>query len=167
VVINLGRRVARQYVCEKTISCATCLTCLPPGRRLPQPCASVLAQGTKPPSQTEFVSDNKPSEPPVVCQSVMEQLPKCQTFVSRFNYAAAGKIESNPDEIRHVACAGVDPSFSYDILNRLTSMTSPAGTTSYHYDPVIGRLDRITSPEGMVFSFTYNKGRLGKCNSTN
>ena len=101
-----------------------------------RPCPSALSQETTPPSQTAIVSDNKPSEPPVVCSAVTDQLPKCQTYVSRFNYAAAGKIESSPDQIARVASAGVDPSYSYDRLDRVLTMTSPAGTTSYHYDSI-------------------------------
>jgi RHS repeat-associated protein len=122
---------------------------------------------TASPGKTAIVSNTKPKKSPahymkspLVCPAIMEQLPKCQKFVSRFNYAAAGKIVSNPEQISTVACAGVDPLYSYDILNRVTSMTSPAGATSYHYDPVNGMLDRITSPEGKVFSYAYNKGQL-------
>jgi RHS repeat-associated protein len=47
-----------------------------------------------------------------------------------------------------------------DPLDRVTSMTSPAGTTQYHYDTITGRLDRITSPEGKEFTYGYNHGQL-------
>ena len=47
-----------------------------------------------------------------------------------------------------------------DPLDRVTSMTSPAGTTQYHYDTVTGRLDKITSPEGKQFTYAYNHGQL-------
>jgi RHS repeat-associated protein len=39
-------------------------------------------------------------------------------------------------------------------------MTSPAGTTQYHYDTITGRLDKITSPEGKEFTYSYNHGQL-------
>jgi hypothetical protein len=39
-------------------------------------------------------------------------------------------------------------------------MTSPAVTTNYHYDTITGRLDRITSPEGKQFTYSYNHGQL-------
>jgi RHS repeat-associated protein len=47
-----------------------------------------------------------------------------------------------------------------DPLDRVTSMTSPTGTTYYHYDTLTGRLDRITSPEGKEFTYSYNHGQL-------
>jgi uncharacterized protein RhaS with RHS repeats len=39
-------------------------------------------------------------------------------------------------------------------------MTSPVGTTTYHYDTTTGRLDKITSPQGKEFVFTYDRGQL-------
>jgi len=39
-------------------------------------------------------------------------------------------------------------------------MTSPAGTTTYHYDTITGRLDKITSPEGKEFTYSYDHGQL-------
>jgi RHS repeat-associated protein len=39
-------------------------------------------------------------------------------------------------------------------------MTSPAGTTKYHYDTTTGRLDKITSPEGKEFTYSYDHGQL-------
>jgi len=39
-------------------------------------------------------------------------------------------------------------------------MTSPAGTTYYHYDTLTGRLDKITSPDGKQFTYGYNHGQL-------
>jgi YD repeat-containing protein len=39
-------------------------------------------------------------------------------------------------------------------------MTSPAGTTKYHYDTLTGRLDEIESPQGKKFRYTYNHGQV-------
>jgi RHS repeat-associated protein len=50
--------------------------------------------------------------------------------------------------------------YTYDLLDRVTSMTSPAGTTTYHYDTTTGRLDKITSPEGKEFTYSYDHGQL-------
>ena len=50
--------------------------------------------------------------------------------------------------------------YTYDLLDRVTSMTSPAGTTKYHYDTTTGRLDKITSPEGKEFTYSYDHGQL-------
>jgi len=50
--------------------------------------------------------------------------------------------------------------YTYDLLDRVTSMTSPAGTTTYHYDTITGRLDKITSPEGKEFTYSYDHGQL-------
>lgn len=57
-------------------------------------------------------------------------------------------------------CRNGDPAYSYDVLNRIKSMTTPVGTTTYHYDSLTGRLDKITSPEGKEFSYQYNRGQL-------
>jgi RHS repeat-associated protein len=57
-------------------------------------------------------------------------------------------------------CKNGDPMYTYDPLDRVTSMTSPAGTTNYHYDTTTGRLDKITSPEGKEFNYSYNHGQL-------
>lgn len=57
-------------------------------------------------------------------------------------------------------CPDGDPVYTYDKLDRVTSMTSPVGTTEYEYDPVTGRLTKIVSPEGKEFIFSYDRGQL-------
>ena len=57
-------------------------------------------------------------------------------------------------------CKNADPSYTYDVLDRVTSMASPAGTTTYQYDSITGRLASITSPEGKTFTYSYNHGQL-------
>jgi uncharacterized protein RhaS with RHS repeats len=47
-----------------------------------------------------------------------------------------------------------------DQLDRMTSMTSPAGTTTYHYNDTTGRLETITSPEGKTFRYSYDRGQI-------
>lgn len=45
--------------------------------------------------------------------------------------------------------------YSYDARGDRTSMTGPGGTTSYTYDP-LQRLSSVTDPSGGAFDFTYN-----------
>jgi RHS repeat-associated protein len=58
------------------------------------------------------------------------------------------------EEINH------DPVHTYYILSRVTSMTTPAGTTSYEYDRTTGNLSKITTPEGKEFNYRFNHGQL-------
>jgi len=46
------------------------------------------------------------------------------------------------------------------MLDRVTSMTSPVGTTKYHYDDTTGRLDEIETPQGKKFHYSYEHGQL-------
>jgi len=39
-------------------------------------------------------------------------------------------------------------------------MTSPVGTTKYHYDDSTGRLDEIETPQGKKFRYSYDHGQL-------
>jgi RHS repeat-associated protein len=64
-------------------------------------------------------------------------------------------------------CDAGDPAYTYDMLDRVTSMASPAGVTRYHYDTHTGQLDSIISPEGKAFGFTYDRGRLTRMSYPN
>jgi RHS repeat-associated protein len=73
--------------------------------------------------------------------------------------ASAGTPDYPAAPVKKV-CKNGDPMYTYDPLDRVTSMTSPAGTTNYHYDTITGRLASITSPEGKTFAYGYNHGQL-------
>jgi RHS repeat-associated protein len=64
------------------------------------------------------------------------------------------------DKTEKPICKNGDPVYVYDVLGRVISMTTPVGTTTYHYDSLTGRLDQITSPEGKAFTYSYNHGQL-------
>lgn len=78
-------------------------------------------------------------------------------FVPRF-IPYSEKFQNS--SVTQIACSGSDPIYTYDILNRRTSMTSPAGVTTYEYDDISGRLTSITKPGGQKLDFTYNKAQL-------
>ncbi len=59
-----------------------------------------------------------------------------------------------------VACAAGDPVYSYDVISRVTTMTSPAGITQYIYDTITGALSKIISPEGKEFTYNYTHGQI-------
>lgn len=60
-----------------------------------------------------------------------------------------------------------DPVYTYDVLSRVTSMTTPAGTTHYEYDPTTGNLVKIISPESKEFAYSYNHGQLDELSLPN
>jgi RHS repeat-associated protein len=85
-------------------------------------------------------------------------------FVSRFidrerrmKEIADGTVN---DPVVRLACAGKDPVYTYDALNRRTSMTTPWDTTYYDYNAATGRLSAIRKSDGRKFDFTYNRGQL-------
>ncbi|MBD3393607.1 MAG: hypothetical protein GF410_16445 [Chitinivibrionales bacterium] len=57
-------------------------------------------------------------------------------------------------------CTNGDPVYTYDALNRVVTMTSPAGVTEYVYDSTSGRLSKIISPEDDEYTFGYDHGQL-------
>lgn len=59
-----------------------------------------------------------------------------------------------------LVCERGDPVYTYDKLDRVTSMTSPAGQTQYEYDTLSGRLHTIVSPAGEEYIFTYDHAQL-------
>lgn len=73
--------------------------------------------------------------------------------------ATAGVPDNTPAPAKKV-CKNGDPMYTYDPLDRVTSMQTPAGNTQYHYDTITGSLDKITSPEGKQFNYGYNHGQL-------
>lgn len=46
--------------------------------------------------------------------------------------------------------------YAYDDLDRVTSVTTPAGTTTYQYDPVKKWLTKVTDALSRSISYTYN-----------
>jgi RHS repeat-associated protein len=64
-------------------------------------------------------------------------------------------------------CVNGDPYYTYDKLDRVTSMTSPVGITQYHYGTTTGQLDKITSPQGKEFAFSYDHGQLASIERPN
>lgn len=50
---------------------------------------------------------------------------------------------------------GVSTSYTYDARQRLTSLTTPAGSTTYEYWPT-GLLHRTAQPDGSVLSYAYD-----------
>jgi len=88
-------------------------------------------------------------------------------FVSRFKPAQERFAFADTNAGSNNKCANGDPVYTYDKLDRVTSMTSPAGTTTYLYDTITGRLDKIISPEGKEFSYQYDRGQLESMMYTN
>ena len=71
-----------------------------------------------------------------------------------YDYDAEGQIA----HLRHYSPAGALQTFfdyTYNTAGRRTSMTTPAGTTSYEYD-FLGQLTRVEYPGGRVVTYTYD-----------
>jgi len=92
---------------------------------------------------------------------------KKSAFVSRFKLPGERNIKNTKVNIEQLACTNGDPIYTYDRGGRVTSMTSPVGTTRYMYDSITGHLDTIVSPQGKVFDYQYEKGRINTISRPN
>jgi uncharacterized protein RhaS with RHS repeats len=90
----------------------------------------------------------------------IENPPTGDGFVLRFKMPEERFSGSDVASDVPKVCENGDPIYTYDQLDRVTSMTSPAGTTTYDYNDTTGRLETITSPEGKTFRYAYDRGQL-------
>ncbi|MBD3239199.1 MAG: hypothetical protein GF331_01330, partial [Chitinivibrionales bacterium] len=110
-------------------------------------------------TETESVQ-SEASPPQVATAGVSCEWRAAGPFKPRFAEPHERFAGSNSFPAGTPQCTDGDPVYTYDKLDRVTSMTSPVGTTNYEYDPVTGRLTKIVSPEGKEFIFSYDRGQL-------
>jgi len=78
-------------------------------------------------------------------QSKIENL-KSKIYSNRYLTLAVAKIDDDTD---------LDPIYSYDLNGNRISMIDPTGLTAYSYD-VLNRLTSITNNQGLTTTFTYD-----------
>jgi RHS repeat-associated protein len=81
-------------------------------------------------------------------------------FVSRFEMPYERFAGISDKAAKPMKCENGDPVYTYDNLDRVVTMTTPVGTTTYGYNDTTGRLETITSPEGKIFRYSYNRGQI-------
>ena len=78
-------------------------------------------------------------------QSVIQN-PKSEIYTNRYLAMAAEKADEETD---------FDPIYTYDLNGNRTLMIDPTGSTSYTYD-TLNRLTSITNPNGETTAFAYD-----------